>query len=241
MTKIDWNRKLEKVVTLGVEQRYYIDNPSPCAPSFGSVFRQKFLPSCDGSESDFYTKILQEVVRILEQGGANIDINKKRYESRTLLHWAAYRGDLDMCTILVMHGADVNVEDDEGRTPCYETHIYNVFFKADTKFQNLRKNHQAIRCLFIENGGREFFLKVDKKAYIKRLINSPMSRILEVAVVVLAFIGIMHFKPFGLAESVLSGFLVCAVFSCVFARWLGKTVEFFCRRRTLKKYGVVYG
>lgn len=240
MTKIDWNRKLERAVTLGVEQRYYIDNPSPCAPSFGSVFRQKFLPSCDGSESDFYTKILQEVVRILEQGGDDIDINKKRYNGRTLLHWAANKGDLDMCTILVMHGADVNVADDEGRTPCYETHIYNVFFKESYEYQHLRKKHQAIRCLFIENGGMKFYLKVDRKETVKRLVNSVYFRILEVVVVVMSCVGIVKFKPFGLGESVVSGVIFCLVFGIVGGRWLGKTVEFFCRRHCLSKYGVVH-
>lgn len=50
--------------------------------------------------------------------GAEVD-GRDDHEAWTPLHWAAYRGSLEVAKVLVAHGADAGARDSQGRTPLH--------------------------------------------------------------------------------------------------------------------------
>lgn len=73
---------------------------------------------------------------LIEQPGNSI--TKPTHDSRIYLHWAAYKGNLDLVNYLIAKGSDINLEDSHGTTPITfalsagqtNTNLYDAFFKA---------------------------------------------------------------------------------------------------------------
>ena len=55
---------------------------------------------------------------LLHRNGA--DLHLRGYEMKTLLHSAAYYGNLEVVQKLIEYGADIGAEDEAGRTPLYD-------------------------------------------------------------------------------------------------------------------------
>jgi ankyrin repeat protein len=62
-------------------------------------------------------KNFEEVLPLLIHAG--IDINSKNYEKQTLLHIAAAKRDVKFVRMLLLHGADKNLQDMGGLTPLH--------------------------------------------------------------------------------------------------------------------------
>ena len=60
---------------------------------------------------------LDGVESLLTLGRQDVDVNTRGRCLRTLSHLASLRGSLDMSRLLIEHGADLNAQDNEGRTP----------------------------------------------------------------------------------------------------------------------------
>ncbi|OXB23093.1 hypothetical protein B0A80_12985 [Flavobacterium tructae] len=73
---------------------------------------------------------------LLDQPGNTIA--KLTHDNRIYLHWAAYRGNLELVNYLITKGSDINLEDSHGTTPIAfaasngqtNTALYDAFFKA---------------------------------------------------------------------------------------------------------------
>ncbi|RKR04802.1 ankyrin repeat protein [Flavobacterium sp. 90] len=73
---------------------------------------------------------------LLDQPGN--PVNKMTHDNRIYLHWAAYRGNIDLAQYLITKGSDVNLEDSHATTPLafaasngqINPALYEVFFKA---------------------------------------------------------------------------------------------------------------
>ena len=73
---------------------------------------------------------------LLDQPGNTIA--KLTHDNRIYLHWAAYRGNLELVNYLIAKGSDINLEDSHATTPIAfaasngqtNTALYNAFFKA---------------------------------------------------------------------------------------------------------------
>ncbi|WP_374173039.1 ankyrin repeat domain-containing protein [Flavobacterium tructae] len=73
---------------------------------------------------------------LLDQPGNTI--TKLTHDNRIYLHWAAYRGNLELVNYLISKGSDINLEDSHATTPIAfaasngqtNTALYDSFFKA---------------------------------------------------------------------------------------------------------------
>lgn len=73
---------------------------------------------------------------LLDQPGN--PLNKMTHDNRIYLHWAAYRGNIELTEYLITKGSDVNLEDSHGTTPLAfaasngqtNPKLYEIFFKA---------------------------------------------------------------------------------------------------------------
>lgn len=73
---------------------------------------------------------------LLDQPGNTIA--KLTHDNRIYLHWAAYRGNLELVNYLIAKGSDINLEDSHATTPIAfaasngqtNTSLYDAFFKA---------------------------------------------------------------------------------------------------------------
>ena len=73
---------------------------------------------------------------LIEQPGNSV--NKNTHDNRIYLHWAAYKGNLEIINYLIAKGSDINLEDSHGTTPIAfaagngltNTAVYDAFFKA---------------------------------------------------------------------------------------------------------------
>ncbi len=73
---------------------------------------------------------------LLEQPGN--PVNKSTHDNRIYLHWAAYRGNVEMVQYLIAKGSDINLEDSHGTAPAdfaassgqIDPALYEAFFKA---------------------------------------------------------------------------------------------------------------
>ena len=79
---------------------------------------------------------LESIKFILAQPGNPVD--KSTHDNRNYLHWAAYRGNLELVNYLIAKGSDINLEDSHGTTPIAfaasngQTNplLFEAFFKA---------------------------------------------------------------------------------------------------------------
>lgn len=73
---------------------------------------------------------------LLEQSGN--PVTKPTHDNRIYLHWAAYKGNVEMVEYLIKKGSDINLEDSHGATPAdfaassgqINPALYEAFFKA---------------------------------------------------------------------------------------------------------------
>lgn len=73
---------------------------------------EKFVNSCASDE-------MGSVVAMVQQG---IEIDARNFDfQRTCLHYAAYKGNLQMVEFLLRHGAAVDVLDKRGQTPLFDS------------------------------------------------------------------------------------------------------------------------
>lgn len=84
---------------------------------------------------------------------------KLTHDSRTYLHWAAYKGNTDLIKWLLKHGADVHLTDSKGNTPLVfgasaglkDPHIYELFFQNGVNPMQKYKNDANILLYAIGN------------------------------------------------------------------------------------------
>jgi ankyrin repeat protein len=83
---------------------------------------------------------------LLEQPGN--EISKSTHDSRVYLHWASYRGNVEIADYLIKKGSELNVEDSKGETPLTfaavsgqtNTALYDLFFKVGINPKKKYKN-----------------------------------------------------------------------------------------------------
>jgi len=61
----------------------------------------------------------ESVRALLKQGAPAVDVNATQGDGATALHWAVYRGDRELATVLIRAGADVKAANREGATPLW--------------------------------------------------------------------------------------------------------------------------
>lgn len=55
------------------------------------------------------------------------DVNARQKDGKTLLHYAANRGHLDVAALLLQKGAHIDSQDNDGKTPLHEAMAYSRF------------------------------------------------------------------------------------------------------------------
>ncbi|MBF7093467.1 ankyrin repeat domain-containing protein [Flavobacterium sp. ALJ2] len=94
---------------------------------------------------------------LLEQPGN--PINKITHDSRIYLHWAAYKGNVELVEYLIKKGSDINLEDSKGNTPIAfaasngqsDAALYDAFFKAGINPNKKYKNGANLLLIGIPN------------------------------------------------------------------------------------------
>jgi ankyrin repeat protein len=97
---------------------------------------------------------------LLEQSGN--PVNKSTHDNRIYLHWAAYKGNVEMVEYLIKKGSDINFEDSHAATPAdfaatsgqVNPALYEAFFKAGlnpTKKYNDGANLLLLSIAFDKN------------------------------------------------------------------------------------------
>ncbi|MWB96477.1 ankyrin repeat domain-containing protein [Flavobacterium sp. GA093] len=92
---------------------------------------------------------------LLEQPGNAV--NKNTHDNRIYLHWAAYKGNVEIVEYLLAKGSDINHEDSHGAIPITfaassgqtNTALYDAFFKAGTDPKKKYKNGVNLLLLAI--------------------------------------------------------------------------------------------
>jgi ankyrin repeat protein len=97
---------------------------------------------------------------LLDQPGN--PVTKPTHDNRIYLHWAAYKGNVEMVEYLIKKGSDINLEDSHGATPAdfaatsgqINPALYEAFFKAGlnpTKKYNDGANLLLLSIAFDKN------------------------------------------------------------------------------------------
>ena len=94
-----------------------------------------------------------EIVRLLLENGAHLEIRAMDEFKGTPLTWVAYWGLFDMAKLLLEEGADVNALDSYGNTPLDAASVENPFI-GEKDADAFIENREKIRKLLMENGGR---------------------------------------------------------------------------------------
>ncbi|MCE2466235.1 MAG: ankyrin repeat domain-containing protein [Dehalococcoidia bacterium] len=95
----------------------------------------------------------EEIVGILLEGGANIDIKAREYFQGTPLDWAAFWGIKDMGVLLVEKGADVNSRTVVNSTPLDAAKADNPFIQVG-QLEEFLENREFIQDYLAANGGK---------------------------------------------------------------------------------------
>ena len=101
----------------------------------------------------------EEIVQLLIDNGANIEVKAKDESGGTPLQWVAFFGIDDMTEFLVNAGADINAEDNNGCTPLCAALIANPF--VDEADIETFKNGRAAIVAFLEMRGAVEMLGID--------------------------------------------------------------------------------
>ena len=97
---------------------------------------------------------------LLDQPGN--PVTKPTHDNRIYLHWAAYKGNVELVEYLIKKGSDINLEDSRGATPAdfaatsgqINNALYESFFKAGlnpTKKYNDGANLLLLSIAFDKN------------------------------------------------------------------------------------------
>ncbi|MFL9830911.1 ankyrin repeat domain-containing protein [Flavobacterium sp. ST-87] len=94
---------------------------------------------------------------LLEQPGNSV--NKSTHDNRIYLHWAAYRGNVELVNYLIAKGSDINLEDSHGTTPVTfalnagqtNTNLYDAFFKAGLDVKKKYRDGANLLLLAVPN------------------------------------------------------------------------------------------
>ena len=87
------------------------------------------------------------VIMLLERGGADIN-GKARTTGRSPVMWAAFRGNLQLLKLLIIKGADLNLEDDEGLN-CFDIAVIRLQYSVAHylyKHHNMTRSEEE-RCI----------------------------------------------------------------------------------------------
>ena len=82
------------------------------------------------------SKINEKIIQLLIENVTNI--NLRNVQGQTALHNAALRGDTDIMSIILNHGADVDAQDNNGSTP-----LYRAIYKSELSAAELLLRHGA--------------------------------------------------------------------------------------------------
>ncbi|MDP7628855.1 MAG: ankyrin repeat domain-containing protein [SAR202 cluster bacterium] len=117
-----------------------------------ATFISDGLPFAGASALHLATlKRSEEIVRLLLNGGADIDIRAKDDFGGTPLHWAVFWAFDDMTELLVDAGADVNSQDNFSLTPLDTVGAENPF--SDQEGKIFAQNRSAIKEFLRVKGG----------------------------------------------------------------------------------------
>ena len=100
---------------------------------------------------------LETILYLMKQEGNSV--HKLTHDGRIYLHWAAYRGNVELVKYLINNGADINLTDDKGAIPLVfaassgqaDPALYEVFFKAGNSPKQKYKNGATVLLLAIAN------------------------------------------------------------------------------------------
>ena len=93
----------------------------------------------------------QEIVQLLLDNGADIEIKALDEFKGSPLEWAAFFGIKDMAVFLVESGADINARNAYGTTPLDAVHANNPFIPEEDRKQ-FDENRAFLRQYFSEKG-----------------------------------------------------------------------------------------
>ena len=98
---------------------------------------------------------LETILFLVKQKGNGVD--KLTHDGRLYLHWAAYKGNVDLVKYLIKNGANINTTDDKGAIPLAfaassgqaNPALYEVFFNAGNNPKQKFKNGANLLLLAI--------------------------------------------------------------------------------------------
>lgn len=99
-----------------------------------------------------------ETVKFLMDQKGN-EITKITHDARIYLHWAAYKGNLELVQYLIAKGSDINLEDSTGSSPLVfaanngmvNVPVYEAFFKAGIDPKKKYKDGASLLLLAVQN------------------------------------------------------------------------------------------
>ena len=91
-----------------------------------------------------------EIVELLLDNGAQIDIKAKNKDQATPLHWAVFFQQKEMVSLLIESGANINALDANGLTPIDTANYVKILVLKDPK---QLESIQNIMTILSDNGG----------------------------------------------------------------------------------------
>ena len=96
----------------------------------------------------------EEIVQILLDNGAKVDLRAANKDKATPLHWAAFFGQTDLVSLLIEAGAPVNALDAHQSTPSDSGLFMSVLSEGDEKTAGIVRE---ILTILKSNGGKHSY------------------------------------------------------------------------------------